>query len=372
MLLIMRRFRLSGVRLALPSKVGALVYRFHEPFDAETGAYVPAGPEGPRQINVRIFPSESAPNDPGAASGDAILEASVEADPPAEVRSYFEAFSGGRFPEGVTLPPEVFNHFGAIKAGEQMPAGTGVSHLWMTGNVEVFLDGLQNKLVDYAIRVAGLFRWAAASYNTDGRIYVADLGEMRWSLDGAVLRPILPQVQMTIRAMAPPVVPGDQTTESVQRLGQLAQSAPIADDIMRESWTLRDRNPRAAVVLAMSATEAGFRHLVADLVPGAQYIIEELQTPPLTQLLRHYLPKLPVRSNPTLVILPKTVMRRLDNATQLRNRIVHKGAVTPDEGAVDEALGVASDLLRLFDYYAGNAWALAFVSEEVSRELSSP
>ncbi len=90
----------------------------------------------------------------------------------------------------------------------------------------------------------------------------------------------------------------------------------------------------------MAATETGFRRLVSDLVPDAQYLIGELQTPPIVQLLRNYLPELPLRSNPRLAVIPRSVLRKLQAAVQLRNAIVHKGTQTPDQQAVEQGLFV--------------------------------
>jgi hypothetical protein len=370
MLSISRRFRLKDVMPALPPEAAALEFRFHEPFDKATGAYVAPGPEGPRFIRVSIFPSDRAPTEPGSPSTDAILESAMDTTPPRDVLTYFQSVAEGRFPEGIPESPELQQFFGPINPGDPLPPDREVSDLWMPKGVAAFVDDLHARLVDYARRVGDLFRWTTGAYHVDGSLYTAAGSLSMWSLNGSAARPILPSTMLlTITRMAPPVVPTDAGTQVVQHFGQLGRSAPIADEIIRESWAVRQSNPRSAVVLAMAATEAGFRRLVSDLVPHAEYLVQELQTPPLTQLLKKYLPQLPLRSSPRLAVLPKSVMRKLTKAIELRNNIVHKGAQAPDEQAVEEAVAVASDLVRLFDYYAGNQWALDFVSEGVRSDL---
>jgi hypothetical protein len=78
-----------------------------------------------------------------------------------------------------------------------------------------------------------------------------------------------------------------------------------------------------------------------------------------------------LRSNPHLDILPPALRGQLDDAVNLRNKIVHRGTEAPNEKAVEDSLAVASDLVRLFDYYAGNQWALSFVSKEVRQGARS-
>jgi len=363
MFLLSRRFRLKDLRLALPSDRGAVDFRFHEPFDS-TGAYVAPGPEGPTFIRVSIFPSETAPGEPGPPSSDAIEESAIEANPPQQVLTYFESVVDGRFPEDIPESPELRHFFGQIKPGDPIPPNHDVAEYWMPKTVAAYLETLHGKVIDYAQRVADLFRWATTGYHVDGRVYAPTLSVPMWSLSGSPTRPILLAVQMTIKSMLPPVVPIDAANGVVQSVGQLGESAPVADEIIREAWALRETNPRAAVVLAVASAEAGFRRLVSDLVPDARYLVEELQTPPLTLLLRNYLPKLPLRSTPRLAVVPRSVLRQLEAAVKLRNAIVHKGTRSPDHRAVEDALVVASDLVRLFDYYSGNQWALKFVTEE--------
>lgn len=369
MLSISRRFRLKDFRLGLPADAPGLDIRFHEPF-GESGEFVQPGPEGPSFIRIAVFRSESSPGEPNGTNQDPILEASIETAPPAPILSFFQSVLDGRFPEGVPDTPEVRHFFGDIKPGEPLTRSHDVSDYWMPPLVSSYTERQHARVLDYARRTAELFRWIIAEHEIDGRIYSPALSVPMWSLNGSPYSAIVPRMQLTIATLPPPTVPSQAALEILRKLGQIGRAAPVSDDIIREAFALRSSDPRAAVVLAVAAAEAAFRRLVADLVPNAEYLVQELQTPPLVTLLKHYLPKLPVRSAPRLVHIPKKTLTALEHAVNLRNAIVHKGATEPGEDATRAALRVASNLVRLFDYYSGETWALEFVDEELRTELA--
>jgi hypothetical protein len=336
MLYLSRRFRLLDVRVAATPDCHDFTFRFHEPFDA-SGAFVAPGSAGPRFIRVSIFPSESAPSEPGNSSGDAILESTVEAIPPRDVFEFFQSVIEARFPRDVPETPDVSRVFGMAKPGDPIDPALEVSQSWMPKAVVSYVDDLYSKLTEDAQRVGDLFRWVTMGYLVDGRVYSPLLNLPMWSLNGSVPRPILPDTSISITLIEPPLAPRDAATEVVQSAGQSGQSAPITDALIREAWRLRKTSPRAAVVLAIAATE-------------------------VSKQLR----QLPPTSTSDLGGL----LDRLHIAERLRNNIVHQGSQASDTDAVDDALAVASDFVRLGDYYAGNEWALAFVSEGVRLALT--
>ena len=70
---------------------------------------------------------------------------------------------------------------------------------------------------------------------------------------------------------------------------------PLAHQLLREAWNLRHTNPRISVVIGVAAAEVGMKQLVAMLVPHARWLVEELPSPPLVPMMRHYLAELPIR-----------------------------------------------------------------------------
>jgi hypothetical protein len=207
-------------------------------------------------------------------------------------------------------------------------------------------------------------------YDVDGRLYSSFGSFLMWSLNGSPARPIHPEVRISIETQPPPVALPTNGLEFIRDYAQRSLSSPIADEIMREAFGLMDSNPRAAVVLAVSAVEARFRSLVADLVPDAAYLVEQLQTPPLEQLLVNYLPTLPFNTDvrPGFAI-PTELRKQFSKAVSLRNKLVHRGAAAPSVGQTADALESAAELVRLFDYLSGQSWAIEWVSQETRKAI---
>ncbi len=107
-------------------------------------------------------------------------------------------------------------------------------------------------------------------------------------------------------------------------------------------------NPRSAVVIGIAAAEVGLKQCIADLVPDAGWLIEKVQSPPLVDMLRKYLPQLPARLKIGDQVLPppKAVLKGLERGVMLRNRIVHSSvADMPTTDEIDDLLYSVLDLL---------------------------
>ena len=87
-------------------------------------------------------------------------------------------------------------------------------------------------------------------------------------------------------------------------------------------------------------------------------------SPPIVQMLREYLPKLPVsQALPSGKVFPPpdATLAVIKKAVQQRNQITHAGSETTTE-FIDETLGAIKDTLRLLDYYRGHDWASTYMS----------
>jgi hypothetical protein len=152
--------------------------------------------------------------------------------------------------------------------------------------------------------------------------------------------------------------------EQIVQLAEQGVDEPLGHQLYREAWHLRESNPRAALVIAVAAAEVGLKKVIGTLVPEAQWLLEEIQTPPFSKMLRKYIPTLKVRSRLTgkSVLPPSGLMNMLDEAVKVRNKIVHAGAEPPNREEFGQILDAISDFLWVCDMYAGQLKVIEFIS----------
>ena len=146
---------------------------------------------------------------------------------------------------------------------------------------------------------------------------------------------------------------------------------PLGHDLFREAWELRERNPRSALVIGVASLEVGFKNFVAELVPDAEWLVEEAPTPPLVSMLKNYLPKLPAKSTIEGGVLPppSKVRKSIDEAVRRRNKVAHTSSAALEPEALKEWLLVIQDVLWLLDYYRGFQWASTHIREETKKQM---
>lgn len=156
------------------------------------------------------------------------------------------------------------------------------------------------------------------------------------------------------------------TADAAEPLIQHGSVEPLGHHLLREALSHTRTSPRSALVIGVAALETGFKQLVADLVPDARWLIEEVSSPPLARMLRDYLPALPVRNDFDGVVYPppKAVRTRVQGAVEERNRVTHRGDASIDHHELKLVLEDTRDLLYLFDFYSGQAWARQHLSAD--------
>jgi hypothetical protein len=112
---------------------------------------------------------------------------------------------------------------------------------------------------------------------------------------------------------------------SVEEMFREGVREPVSEELLREAEAQPHANPRSSLLLAVAAAEIGFKELVADLVPGAEWLALNLQSPPLVKMLKEYLPMLPVRVGGPALPPPKPIPQILDDAVRRRNELSHRG-----------------------------------------------
>lgn len=174
---------------------------------------------------------------------------------------------------------------------------------------------------------------------------------------------------------------GDFTTlvAGVQHLVDADLVEPPGHAVLAEVKAQSHLGRRAAIILASAAIEIAVKNFLGKMVPGTEWLAENLPTPPIHKILRDYLPSILSKSRPREVLLemelgskiPLRLTKFVEELNNRRNRLVHgwsKG--NADRICADDIEGVR-DLLYLLDFYAGNSWALENMSPLLRGELTA-
>jgi hypothetical protein len=163
----------------------------------------------------------------------------------------------------------------------------------------------------------------------------------------------------------------DEVHREMEKLILEKVSEPLGHELFLEAWELRSRNPRSALIIGMSAAEVGFKQCFGKLVPDAEWLANNVPTPPLSKMLSEYLPLLPVRLKIQGRVLkpPKRIRTAIQNGTKARNETVHVGSNPPKASELRELLLSIRDLLYLLDGYSGFEWAFENLRDETKKEM---
>jgi hypothetical protein len=155
--------------------------------------------------------------------------------------------------------------------------------------------------------------------------------------------------------------------DEVVRKVELGFEEPLGRQLFREAWAQIGINHRGALVIGVAAAEVGLKRLIATLIPGAEWLVQELQAPSVRKILRDFLPTLPVRAkwaDGSEIKLPSKLISDVVKAFDLRNKVAHVGALPPSRQELVTMLRAISDLLWICDVLSGEHWAMKHVSKK--------
>lgn len=139
---------------------------------------------------------------------------------------------------------------------------------------------------------------------------------------------------------------------------------PLAHSLLRDAWSQLRRDFKSALIQGVTALEVGVKHAVVKLLPDAEYLMLEMPSPPVANLLSEFIPQLIRTFRPILPELDADTIKLVRNMVHQRNLLVHKGELTVDEVKTCEYLEIIHDLLYYLDYLSGGDWALSLTSRE--------
>jgi hypothetical protein len=146
-----------------------------------------------------------------------------------------------------------------------------------------------------------------------------------------------------------------ENINSFVSLWKSASEEPLGHELLREAGSTLHSAPRSALLMLASALEVAVKSYISDRAPATQWLLTELQSPPVTIMLRKFVPTLkPV----TAVSLAdwselKPMLNRIDKLVTARNRLTHRGAWSVTTDQLVEFKDDVSDVLFILDYHAG-------------------
>jgi hypothetical protein len=248
-----------------------------------------------------------------------------------------------------------------LKAGWALP---GVDGKIKEGDPTLeFIDSVFAELRALMASTVTLFRWRQGI--AEGQPDPCHNLKARYSEDGKVWRDISLVRSFKIRwGLTGPSTPEDDACKHVVELATAGMEEPLGRQLFREAWSQKDSRPRSALVIGVAAAEVGFKKLVGSLVPQAQWLVDEVQTPSLSKMLSKFLPTLPVKARfeGKSVRPPQVLLHQLDEAVNRRNKLVHAGQPPPRWDELEEMLRAVNDFLWICDVYQGHVWAAKHIS----------
>jgi hypothetical protein len=157
-------------------------------------------------------------------------------------------------------------------------------------------------------------------------------------------------------------------------LWKSASEEPLGHELFREAGSLLHSAPRSALLMLANALEFAVKSYISQRVPATQWLLTEVQSPPISKMLRRFVPTLKPARGVDLSnwdALSK-IFNRFDDLTTQRNHLAHRGTWELKIDKLIEFKDDVSDVLFILDYLSGQQWAINNVRKETCRTLKWP
>lgn len=315
-------------------------------------------------VRVEVGPPTEEEEAIGHDSWSSLGKAVGEFEPPKRVGPMFEPLSRDELPEGST-PDENAPYFdrerGNLRKDHIPPAEI------MPPAFQDFSSRVNNELTDYAYRTVRVLRW---HHDVEGPHNPFGYRGFFWSFDSTEWHRMPSTLTGKTSALGSLRVT-DAELEAVVHAVASSGDEPLSHQLFREAWLQRSTNRRSALVIGVSAVEVATKECIAALAPDAEWLVREVQTPPVEKMLREYVPTLPAKNTVDgEVRFPSETLDELKKAVLWRNEVAHGGTLPVRWDRLEAFLEfTARDLIWLLTYYAGADWAFKYVGQGMKAAL---
>jgi Transposase, Mutator family len=166
---------------------------------------------------------------------------------------------------------------------------------------------------------------------------------------------------------------GKSEKEDIVSLIQAKSDAPLHHEMFREAWHQRLSNPRSSMIMAMASLEIAVKYCIGKLIPNAQWLAENVPSPPVVTIIKDMFPSLPAVCSlpPGAVMLPKHIEEKLKSGVSIRNGLAHAGKFTVQSDSMEEILTSVKDMLWIIDFLCGQRWAYSYIRESTRQAIEA-
>jgi hypothetical protein len=168
---------------------------------------------------------------------------------------------------------------------------------------------------------------------------------------------------------------GDVESNNLQELwAQDDIAEPLGHTLVREAKALATESPRSSILIMTAALETAVKMHISSIAPDADWLMEEIPSPPIFKILKDYIPLIHLRRGNDLTywVNVKPFIKKVQKLIELRNKVAHTGKIPEDTPPIHENLKLVSDLLYLLDVLDGHDWAKSLASHEFRNALDWP
>ncbi len=291
----------------------------------------------------------------GYKAKEAACTASTSRNANPNILTMFESLSRREIPEGSVTDGWEY----CLDNDGRIRSNSIISLRMLPPRLQDFASQIAGEFSEAVIRAVGLLRWYCPIAGPHNPIALRS-GGLLWSIDESnwgLLSSFDPVLSLEVSFS-----PGQEEFEAVQQLLDSGMNEPFCHHLFREAWEQKFTNPRSALLLGIASAEVGFKEFVADLVPNAEWLVENVPSPPLVKMLQEYLPIIKSRKEEMAFSSPADeILERLKTGVNLRNKVAHSSNTKMDSKKVLEILYAVLDVLMLLDHYRGFTWSRSYV-----------
>ena len=136
-----------------------------------------------------------------------------------------------------------------------------------------------------------------------------------WSYDGETWHKLPRILKWIVSANKYSIILKEGDFKTVYNLINEIGAEPVYHSIFREAWEQRSSNPISSMIMVVTAIEVFAKQLIEKTVPDAEWLIFNIQSPPIFKLFQDYIPNLEIDNDiqGVKILPPKEMISDLRN-----------------------------------------------------------
>lgn len=319
---------------------------------------------GPHDIEIILRLPNEEEQKVGHKTENAFCDSYCKVNPSIKIQKYFDLLEQNKFPDLNNIDEDIAHHIDENGFMKHM-----LPLQYFPDSFQSFARQINKELSEFSKNTINAFRWRFAKWGPHNPI--SSRG-MAWSPDKKTWHPVPPSTQIIFDSFAEPPLTSNAVEEIINFVND-GLTEPLGHQLYREAKEQINENPRSSVLMAISAVEVGIKDCISSIIPGAEWLVGNVPSPPIIRILSEYIPNLPCQHkiNGKVLPPPKQLLDVLKKGVTIRNDITHRGNPPPKHETIKEILSAVKDTLWLLDFYSGQAWAYEYITPEMRKRLES-